>query len=539
MFRARLLLAIALLGLLALLQGGVALWVQRTAEQQVQRGRLSSDIMTGYVELSANKQRLRSLTSQQLMAAGDVDLPRARLLTEMREGLRRLHALSLELNALEDALGEAGRRAARQTSLDVLGRHLEELGRVLAAVRPLNAGADAAMAWAQLAAVFEQSQGLDLRRLLNAEIDAERQATGQSRRAADQALGTMRSVVTALSLTATLTAALLALHFMRRLKHPIDELTAGALALQHGELEHRIPERQLDEFAAVARSFNAMASELQQWRAREQADRARLEDMVAARTAELRQAHETLQALDLRRRRFFADVSHELRTPATAIRGEAEVALRGRDKSAAEYKEALSRIVSTVAQFAHVIEDLTLLARSEVESLGVRPEALDWRALIQLCCEQAEVAAGEQGQRLLWSPPPVLAGEAPLHADAQRLRQVLHILLDNARRYSRSGARTQLSARVEAGELIVEVQDQGIGIPADELPHVFERHFRGETARLHRSDGLGLGLSIAQAIVRAHGGGIEVQTQAGQGTRVCVRLPLHGTQERGNAAVDC
>ncbi|QPF72652.1 HAMP domain-containing histidine kinase [Roseateles sp. DAIF2] len=526
MFRARLLLAIAMLGLLALMEGAAALWAQHSAAQQVQRGRLASDVLKGYVELAANKQRLRSWTVQHLLAADAAPAVRDGLLAEMRAGLARTYQLSLALDELEAELGEPGRRAVRQQSLSVLDRHLGELGRALGGVRPLQSDANAAAAWRQIAALFDESQGQDLRRLLNAEIEAERQATEASRRDADQALATMRQVVIVLSVTALLATIGLAMYFMHRLKTPIDDLTGGALALRQGELSHRIPERQLDEFGEVARSFNAMAAELQLRRAQEQADRARLEEMVQSRTAELRAAHETLQALDLRRRRFFAEVSHELRTPATAIRGEAEVALRGREKTGEEYRQALARIVATVGQFSHVVEDLTLLARSEFDQLVVRREPLDWRALLQQCCEQAQKQAEAERLRFDWRLPEPGPERALLLGDGKRLRQLLGIVLDNARRYSHARGRIELAAELAGEALRLRVLDQGIGIAAQELAQVFERHFRGEAARAHRPDGLGLGLPIAQAIVQAHGGRIELRSAAGQGAEVLIELPL-------------
>ncbi|MEJ6007879.1 HAMP domain-containing sensor histidine kinase [Paucibacter sp. AS339] len=538
MFRARLLLAISLLGVLALMEGGVALWAQHTAHWQVQRGRLSSDILKGFVELSANKQRLRSWTAQRLLAADASPTVRDRLISDMREGLRELHDLAVQLDELESGqvksvrtapLGD--RSAERRQSLQVLDRHLDELIRVLAAVQPLAEGADGRLAWARLSGLFDQSQGQDLRRLLNAEIVAEREATQRSRAAADRALSTMRRTVLAISLTALLAAAWLAFYFMRRLKQPIDDLSHGALALQGGDLSHRIPERQLDEFGSVARSFNAMAAELQVRRAQDQADRVRLEEMVEARTAELREAHDTLLALDQRRRRFFADVSHELRTPVTAIRGEAEVALRGREKSVLEYQQALARIVSTVGQFSHVVEDLTLLARSDFEQLVWQQQALNWRELLQSVCEQFSVQAQAAQMQLHWSLAEVEAGQAQIRGDAKRLRQMLVIVLENALRYSHAGGRIELSARVDAGRLRVQVRDQGIGVSSEDLPHLFERHYRGQAARVHRPDGLGLGLPIAQMIAQAHAAQISMESVQGQGSCVSIDLPLSPTAE--------
>lgn len=525
MFRAKLLLALSLLGLLALIEGGVALWAQRSAVQQVQRGRLTSDILKGYVELSANKQRLRSWAAQRLLADSATDALRDSLLQDMRAGLAQLHALAGQLDVLEAALQEPGRREIRQRSLDVLERHLQELGRALQGLPALPRGADAALASQRLRGLFDESQGQDLRRLLNAEMQAERQATAQSRLAADQALRAIDRGVTWLSAGALmLTLALLA-YFAWALRQPLGALMRGARALREGDLGHRIPAQGRDEFGELARSFNQMAGELQQHRAQEQADRALLEDMVQARTAELRQALDTLLALDARRRRFFAEVSHELRTPATAIRGEAEVALRGGERPARDYRDALQRIVDTVGQFSHVLGDLSQLARSEVDALAMRQDLLPWTGLLARSCEQAAVLARAAQLRFECQLGPASEG-ACLRGDAQRLSQVLAIVLDNARRYSRPGGKLRLQARESGAQLCIDVLDEGIGVTGPELPHVFDRLFRGEAARAHRPDGLGLGLAIARDIVQAHGGEISLSMREPQGCHVRLVLPL-------------
>ncbi|MFG6446925.1 ATP-binding protein [Roseateles sp. BYS180W] len=536
MFRTKLLLALSVLGLLAVLQGAVALWAQHTAAQQVQRGRLTSDILTGFVELSANKQRLRSWTAQ-LLLTGEADLAvRTTLLADMRRELQQLHERSLALDALESELGESGRREQRQRSLNVLDQHVDDLAHALHRMTPTLPGADSAEVWRRMRSVFDESRGQDLRRLLLAEIEQERSATSASRMAADRALATMRAVVVGLSVTAALMTVALASYFMLSLRRPLDELMHGVQALQGGDLNVRLRESRGDEFGQVARGFNAMAAELQQHRLQEQADRAMLEQMVQSRTAELRQAHDTLQAMDGRRRRFFAEISHELRTPATAIRGEAEITLRGPDRSAAEYRQALQHIVATVEQFSQVLEDMSLLARAEVQQLALQCEWLDWPQWLQAQCQQAEVLARAQGLRMQWQIDATTPSGWGLRADAKRLRQVLGIVLDNARRYSNPGTEIELRAQVQEQRLVLTLRDQGIGINAQELPEVFERHFRGEAARRHRPDGLGLGLPIARYIVQAHEGDIKLTSAAQQGTVVQIRLPLSRLTSMGDAS---
>jgi signal transduction histidine kinase len=317
-----------------------------------------------------------------------------------------------------------------------------------------------------------------------------------------------------------------ALHFTRALRRPLDLLSDGALRLRQGQLQHRIPLEGADEFSAVARSVNAMAVELEQHRAREAAQRQQLEAQVDARTAELREALQALGQADLRRRQLFADVSHELRTPTTAIRGEAEITLRGADRPAEDYKAALRRIVDTARQLATVIDDLLAMARSDIDALSLVKRPLDLADPVRDALLQAAALGAARGVKLQADALP--AGRCGVLGDAQRLRQLLLILLDNAVRYSPDGAEVRLRLLpAEAGSphCCVEVADDGIGIAAHELPQVFERHFRGEAARRQRPDGSGLGLAIAQALARAHGGQVTLSSTPGQGTVARLLLP--------------
>ena len=279
--------------------------------------------------------------------------------------------------------------------------------------------------------------------------------------------------------------------------------------------------------------MNTMASELETHRLSETRHRRHLEQQVGERTAALTEALQALQQTEARRRQLFADISHELRTPTTAIRGEAEITLRGADRPAEDYRAALRRIVDTSRQLGGVIDDLLAMARSDIDALSLVRRPLD---LARLCAEaaaQAQALAQARGVTLLAAEPP--PGPPLVMADEQRLRQLLLVLLDNAIRYSQPGGRVSLRLQAQhtaAGSTArggttwcVDVEDQGIGIPPHELAQVFERHFRGSAARRHRSDGSGLGLPIARALALAHGGQLELHSEPGQGTRARLTLP--------------
>lgn len=330
-------------------------------------------------------------------------------------------------------------------------------------------------------------------------------------------------VLAATSAIASL-AALLALYFARSLRRPLHNLNAGARALQRGDLAHRMDEQGADEFSAVARTLNAMAKELQEHREREKQARQSLELQVQARTAELEHALHALKRIDASRRHLFADISHELRTPTTAIRGEAEIALRGGIKPAQDYRDSLRRIVDTAVQLGQVIDDLLTMALSDAQFLSIHPQNVLVLEPLQEAIQQTQALAQERSVGI--DPHHRASDAAALWADGPRLRQLMVLLIDNAIRYSHPGGRVTLLTEVTGQHWCLTVIDQGIGIPQQELPHVFERNFRGEQARRHRADGSGLGLPLALALAQAHGGTVSLSSQTGQGTTVVLQLPL-------------
>lgn len=529
MFRRRLTIAFSVLAVLAVLQGVGSVLALSDANQRVLRGRVASDIKLGFVELSVTKQRLRAWVSQAQLYGGAEPVERDRLFAELNLTLDKLRELSRMAIALDDGNATDPEHGQRQEALDVLTRSFTTLRQSISSLQPLQPGTDVREAWRSNQQMFDVSNGRDLRGLIADSIKRESAAMQRERNGADEALGRTRALWTGMAITLVLAALALAAYFTRALRQPLDQLTEGAKALQHGELTHRIPDSGGDEFATVARSVNAMAAELAEHRQREVEERQRLEELVQARTADLESALEALKKVDERRRQLFADISHELRTPTTAIRGEAEITLRGRDKSSDEYKAALQRIVETSVQLAVVIEDLLTMARSDIDALALNRRPVDLSEPLSDALSVASAMGKERG--IVVEAEPLPPGALPVLGDAQRLRQLMMLLLDNAVRYSRPGGRVQvqltrrdLPNQPARAELMV--RDQGIGIAADELSQVFQRNFRGRNARQHRADGTGLGLSIGAALVRAHNGEISVDSQLGEGTVVIVRLPL-------------
>lgn len=521
--------ALLFLAAAAVLEGVVAVWALSAAERHVQRGRVASDIHLSFVELSANKQRLRSWVSQAQLGVVADPLQREQLLSNMNNTLQRLQLLSERAVLLDDTDASRLVHVNRQDSLAVLNRSLTQLSQTVANVTPLKPGTDALDASQALSGLFDVSDGRDLREIIATGVARETATVARERQAADSTLKWMRFLWLGTAGTLALAAVLLATYFTRALRRPLDNLSQGALALERGELHHRIKVVGSDEFSAVARSLNSMATELSAHQAREAKTRHELEELVNARTAELQSALEAMQEMDAKRRQLFADISHELRTPTTIIRGEAEITLRGDSRDPAEYKTALQRIVDTARQLGLIINDLLTMTRSDTDALALKRQPHDLMESLTQAVDQARILAHERNVTLPAPAQPQFL--TTVLGDGQRLRQLLVALLDNAVRYSRPGGEVRVELnRSTSSENVphceIQVIDQGIGIPEAELVHVFDRNFRGDRARLHRADGSGLGLSIAKWLAKAHGGDIAIKSLPDLGTTVTVRLPL-------------
>jgi len=533
MFRARLSLAFAALVVLVCIQAAIVYWGANRVNDYAQHSRLASDILSELLDLSANKQRLRVWASQRLMNTDAPPEVRDRLVKQMHASATSLGELARRDSTLWAELSRRNGASVPPEIAQLVGMtelledNILAVESRLAQLQPLEPGANFSAVWEELNAVFDVARGRDLRELINGSIQRQRSVVPVARAATERGLDALREQAIAMVLITLVVAAGMALHLNRRLQRPLDHLLFGTQALQAGALDHRMVIGSNDEFDRVAQHFNAMAEELQQHRARADAARRQLEDAVQARTSELSAAHETLQRVDLRRRQLFADLGHELRTPATAIRGEAEIALRHGDKPAAEYRQTLTRIVGGVDQLSNVIHDLLLIAKTEADQLVMRPQPIALSPLLADAAEQAAALGALHGVNVQdVQALPAAATPVTVHADADRLRQALMIVLDNAVRYSHRGATVRVGCEPGEAEVAVVVSDDGIGIDAEELPMVFQRFARGRRARMHRADGTGIGLSIAQAIVLAHQGRIDIDSTPNVGTVVRIVFPL-------------
>ena len=218
--------------------------------------------------------------------------------------------------------------------------------------------------------------------------------------------------------------------------------------------------------------------------------------------------------------RFTSDASHELRTPVAVMRTTAEVTLE-RERTPPEYRDLVGQILQESEAASALIEQLLTLARADADTESLSFEDTDLRELVE------EVARWGKTDRsdLHWSCE---LPETPLFVlgDRAHLRRLLLILIDNARRYTKRDGSVTIRLRAQSSEAEIEVVDTGIGIPADELIHIFDRFYRASNARFFDPSGSGLGLSIAYWIANAHKGSLTARSSFRAGSTLTVRLPI-------------
>ena len=270
---------------------------------------------------------------------------------------------------------------------------------------------------------------------------------------------------------------------------PIEDITSTAARIAGGDLTQRVREaHDQSELGQLSTSLNRTF--------------ARLEDAFA------------------QQQRFTADAAHELRTPLTVLLTQVQTAL-ARERSAEEYRDTLESCQRSAQRMRRLLEDLLQLARLDAREEPVPSESFDAAHIASECLEHLKPMAVEQGITLQLDAVP-----ASIRGDAGRMAQVITNLLTNAIQHTPPGGIVSLRTGRDPTAAFIEVSDTGQGIAAKDLPHIFERFYRADKARTSSAGRTGLGLSIAKAIVEAHGGQITALSEPGKGSTFVVRLAL-------------
>jgi heavy metal sensor kinase len=305
----------------------------------------------------------------------------------------------------------------------------------------------------------------------------------------DEVLGRLSFVMMALLPIALLGAGLGGFALAGRALAPVDRIRQAAAEISEKDLSRRLPVGARDELGRLAATFNALI--------------------------------ERLEKAFERQRQFTADASHELRTPLSVIR--AITSQRGpegapRRRHPEEYEEALRQIDEASAYMAKLVSHLLTLARADAGQLQLEREALNLSELL----EHVAAQVGEAASRAI---PVLTDGTVWVEADPLRLTELFLNLLENATKYTPPEGSVEVRVRRIGLEAEVIVEDAGIGIPPDQLAHIFERFYRVDGARAREEGGAGLGLAIARWIAEAHHGTVRARSVPGRGTTMTVRLP--------------
>lgn len=283
-------------------------------------------------------------------------------------------------------------------------------------------------------------------------------------------------------------ALLLTFILSRRMTSPIGALASAARRLGRGDLSQRVRVQSEGEVAALAQAFNSMAADL--------------------------------EYAEQLRRNMVADVAHELRTPLSNIQGYLEAIRDGMIEPDGAAIQSLNEEVTLLSRLVNELQELSL---AEAGELKLVYQAEDISNLVKQAATplQPQMAAKDISLSI------ELPDNLPLvNIDWQRVNQVLHNLLENAVAHTNAGGRIKVAADAKGKWVEVSVADTGEGIPAEDLPHIFERFYRVDKSRARATGGSGLGLTIARRLVEAHGGTITVQSEWGKGSRFSFTLPM-------------
>ena len=293
---------------------------------------------------------------------------------------------------------------------------------------------------------------------------------------------------------------LMSLLLAKTLVTPLQELTHAAESVAGGDFDQKVDNPSRDEIGVLTQTFNDMAGTL--------------EDTL-----------DNLKKSEQMRKEFVANVSHELRTPITSVKSYSETLLDDPSMDLEMRKKFLNVIVNESDRMSKIVQDLLTLSRFDAGSIEFEFTTFSFEKSVKDVYSAMRLEAQNHRHEFtleFMSPMPDIVG------DRGRIEQVLMNMVSNAIKYTKDGGRIKMTAGLKDGKVWCAVRDNGIGIPKQDVEHVFDRFYRVDKARSRESGGTGLGLSIANEIVLRHDGSLTLDSKVGRGTVITVTLPVGG-----------
>jgi len=302
---------------------------------------------------------------------------------------------------------------------------------------------------------------------------------------------------------------------IRKTLRPLNELAFAAETLNTAG-----DSLSLDEMQSIAYKLDTMNASRLDSRISVDGTQAELKKLAGAINGLLDRIGEAYRA----QVRFVSDASHELRTPISVIQGYANLLDRWGKNDPKALQESIDAIKDEASNMKELVEKLLFLARGETNTLALALTAVDLASLVEEVLKETRII--DEGHEYSAELTPVL-----ISADESLMKQALRILVDNAMKYTPAGGHIKLSVSIRQDTACLTVQDDGIGIPPEALPNIFDRFYRADESRARATGGTGLGLSITRWIVERHGGHIEVLSREDLGTRLTILLPVWAPEE--------
>lgn len=516
----KLYLTFGLLLSMVIINATLTVWTARQTLFYLERTKIAHKQYESYLSLSNHTYQLfKQFGDAMLIGDQDRGMDETILLGKLRADITRIRNLIGEEILLvgQEEIKELKRLAQIEKQIEDLIENLIMEHQAIAKSKRTSTFDEY---WRRLSRLLDVRIDKDFNELIQEVIDYVAEEVRETREdsAAKIALFTLLAVVFALT---AILSTIVSLWVLRRdIKKPIEQLLIGARALSQGKLKQRIDTNGPLELSGVAHAFNRMATEILKRETALAQSNENLEKTVAVRTARLKLLVNKLKVNEANRKRLLADVSHELRTPLTIIRGEADIALRGQVKSSEVYREALGKCRDAAEHTARLVDDLLFVARSEAGEIRIVFKAVDLAKLLPLVVEEHYSILKEHNKFISFTST---LTEAIIHGDEGRIKQVSIILLENALRYGGE----EIDVRLERAPVgyAISVSDNGTGMTQEEQSYAFDRFFRGSNAAVNYSQGAGLGLPVAKAIVEAHGGKIALSSEPAQGLTFSFTIP--------------